>query len=373
MRILHVVPTYLPARRYGGPIFAVHGLCRALVQRGHEVEVFTTDVDGEGVSGVPTGTPVDLDGVRVTYFPTRFRRLYWSPPMKDGLADRIREFDLVHNHSVFLWPTAAAATAARVRKVPYVISPRGMLVHELIRRRSPLAKRAWIRLVEQRNFRSAAAIHFTSRLEADEARRVGLPIPRPFVVPNGIDLPPSVPVARDPATILFLGRITWKKGIDRIITALPMIPGARLIVAGNDDESLTPRLAELAERLRVTDRIEFTGPVGGDRKRDLLARATVVVLPSISENFGNVVLEAMAAAAPVVVTPEVGLADDVAKARAGLVSSGHPRDLAAAIARIVNDPEQRHEMGQRARKLVEETFTWPRIAERMEQEYARLL
>ena len=65
MRILHVVPTYFPARRYGGPIVAVHGLCKALAARGHEVHVFTTDVDGDATLDVPTDAPVNLDGVHV--------------------------------------------------------------------------------------------------------------------------------------------------------------------------------------------------------------------------------------------------------------------------------------------------------------------
>src|SRR5260370_12641261 len=79
VRILHVVPTYLPATRYGGPIFAVHGLCKALVARGHEVEVFTTNVDGDCVSDVPLGTGVQLDRVRWHSFLSTMRRLYYSP------------------------------------------------------------------------------------------------------------------------------------------------------------------------------------------------------------------------------------------------------------------------------------------------------
>lgn len=59
MRLLHVVPTYLPATRYGGPIYSVHGLCKALTAHGHEVYVFTTKVDGPGDSAVPLGQPVD--------------------------------------------------------------------------------------------------------------------------------------------------------------------------------------------------------------------------------------------------------------------------------------------------------------------------
>ena len=77
MNILYVVPTYLPATRYGGPIFAVHGLARALVERGHRVDVFTTNVDGDGESDVPLRERVDLDGVGVHYFSSPLRRLYW--------------------------------------------------------------------------------------------------------------------------------------------------------------------------------------------------------------------------------------------------------------------------------------------------------
>ena len=69
MRILHVVPSYLPAVRYGGPIFTVHGLCRALAAKGHELQVFTTNIDGPGITATPIATPVDLDGIQIRYFP----------------------------------------------------------------------------------------------------------------------------------------------------------------------------------------------------------------------------------------------------------------------------------------------------------------
>src|SRR5688572_27531957 len=110
MRILHVVPTYLPATRYGGPIYSVHGLCKALVELGHEVEVCTTSVDGPGDSVVPYEQPVLLDGVRVRYFRSaRLRRLYYAPDMKRYLREAMRAFDVLHLHSVFLWPTSMAA------------------------------------------------------------------------------------------------------------------------------------------------------------------------------------------------------------------------------------------------------------------------
>lgn len=334
---------------------AVHGLCRALVARGHDVTVFTTNVDGEAESDVPLDREVLLDGVRVRYFASTFRRLYVSPAMRTALQD-IDSFDLVHNHSVFLWPTMAAARAAKKLSVPYVISPRGMLVRDLIRRKSSFVKRAWIRLIERRNFANAAAIHFTSQRELDDARETRIPIPRPFVVPNGIDVIPRPDVPRDPNTVLYLGRINWKKGLDRLIAALPA--NAKLIVAGNDEENLTPKLRELA---RGRD-VEFRGAVYGDAKWELLARASAFVLPSLSENFGNVVVEAMMMSTPVIVSPEVGVASDVESAGAGVVT----RDFASAIGDLLRDPR---DYGRNGRALVESTFTWPAVAEGMEHEY----
>ena len=190
MKILHVVPTYYPAVRYGGPIRSVHGLASALAAQGHDVHVYTTNADGKGVLPVPLDRPVRLDGVNVWYFATSIgRRIYRSPEMRQALALNIANFDIVHLHSVFLWPTSAAAQAARRARVPYVLSPRGMLVGDLIRRKSSLAKRAWITLFERRNIEQAAAIHLTSEIEASELRALGFRCKRLAVVPNGIELP----------------------------------------------------------------------------------------------------------------------------------------------------------------------------------------
>jgi glycosyltransferase involved in cell wall biosynthesis len=375
VKILHVVPTYLPSRRYGGPIFAVHGLARALVARGHDVDVFTTNVDGDKNSDVPLGIRVDLDGVGVHYFPSPFRRLYWSPRLRIELRGSIAKYDVAHLHSLFLYPTAAAAREAQRSRVPYVISPRGMLVPELIAAKSRWTKTLWLRLIERGNFTGAAAIHFTTEREREDAQRTKMPVPASFVVPNGIVLggTAALPPPRDHDTILFLGRINWKKGIDRLIAALPHIDGARLVIAGNDEENLTPRLVELAQHLGVADRIEFIGAVSGPQKDDLLARATLLALASISENFGNVILEAMAAQTPVVVTAEVGLAEEVRRARAGIVVGSQPREIANAVNALLRDPDTRRSMGERGRHAVEARFTWPRVAAEMEAQYARLL
>src|SRR5262245_10518463 len=163
MRALHVVPSYLPAVRYGGPIYSVHGLCKALVARRHEVPVVTTNVDGPYATPVPLETAVDLDGVNVRYFPCGLgRRLYRSPAMARALGACISKFDVLHLHSVFLWPTLAAARAAIRADVPYLLAPRGMLVPDLIRRKSRIAKSLWISLYERKNIEDRKSTRLNS-------------------------------------------------------------------------------------------------------------------------------------------------------------------------------------------------------------------
>src|SRR5215472_4904468 len=248
MRILHVASTYLPSLR-GGPIFSVHGLCRSLAARGHEVQVFTTNIDGSGITSTPIGTPVDLDGVQIQYFPCPLvRRLYWAPALSRALHHSIGELDVVHLHSVFLWPTWAAARAARDAGVPYVLSPRGMLVKDLIARRSQLAKSAWIHLIERSNVEKAAALHLTSQLEGREIERFGWRLPRLAIIPNAIDEPLSQngKIASDVEAItsqqplvLFLGRLSWKKGLDRLLRAFAHTQFGIPAVVG-PDENLAP-------------------------------------------------------------------------------------------------------------------------------------
>jgi glycosyltransferase involved in cell wall biosynthesis len=417
LRLLHVVPTYLPAWRHGGPVLAVHGLCKALAARGHEVTVFTTDVHGATTLDVQRAAAVPLDGVNVWYFPVAFpRRLYRSPALAAALApggaEPVTSFDLVHLHSVFLWPPASAARAAEAAGVPYLVAPRGMLVADLLRRRGRRRKRLWIHLVERRTLAHAAALHATSELEAAEARRLGLDLPPVYVVPNGVDIPGGycleapranavdapprdgvdAPLVESPGPLagsalsplvaaalahrpllLFLGRLSWKKGLDRLLLALADLPGAALAIAGNDEEGYRAKLERLAAAAGVAGRVHYLGPVHGADKAALLRRADLLVLASYSENFGNVVLEAMAAGLPVVVTPEVGLAEVVREHGAGTVCDGDPPRLAAALRQLLDDPQARRAMGRRGAEAAARRFGWETVAARMEEVYGEIL
>jgi glycosyltransferase involved in cell wall biosynthesis len=374
MRVLHVVPTYLPAVRYGGPIYSVHALCRALGDRGHNVHVYTTNVDGPSLSDVPLSECVIRDGVKIKYFPCGVgRRIYRSPMMGRALKANVGDFDILHLHSVYLWPTLAAAHAARSANVPYVLAPRGMLVRNLIERKSRLLKTAWIALFERANVSRAAAVHVTSALEQTELEKLGLPARRVVIVANGIEVSDAIHRCqrrtRQFPYVLSLGRINWKKGLDRLIAAMAYAPNTDLLIAGNDEENYQPRLEAMVRELNLSARVQFLGPVGNDEKWELMRSAALFALPSYSENFGIAALEAMACGCPVVVTRDVGLAQAIGEAGAGLIVGGSAKEIGTAISDLIADPSRLSAMGTVGKTLASQQFSWAQIAEQMEQVY----
>lgn len=385
MRILHVVPTYLPATRYGGPIVAVHSLCRALVARGHAVEVFTTSIDGPVDTAVPYDRPVMLDGVKIRYFASRrLRRLSYAPSLMQSLHDEISGANVVHLHSAFLWPTWRAARLSHKRRIPYVMSPRGMLVKTLIASRNRLIKSAWIALIERSNMEQAAAIHATSAIEADEIKKFGWRLPRIAVVPNGVDAieqkarqdAPTADIAAlagQQPLVLFFGRLARVKGLDRLLRAFARTRRGTLAIVGNDYEGLAAGLSEMARQLKIDGRVRIVPRTITDAEKEcMFAAARVFVLPSYSESFGNVVLEAMQRGLPVIVTPEVGAAEVVQESGGGLVATGDAQSLGAAIDRLTEDADRSAAMGEAGRRHVSERYGWPGVAARMEALYDEL-
>jgi glycosyltransferase involved in cell wall biosynthesis len=375
MRILHVVPTYLPATRYGGPIHSVHGLCRGLVEAGQSVDVLTTSVDGDQDSDVPHETPVGLDGVQITYFRSRVgRRLYWAPAMERALERTIRQYDVLHLHAVYLWPTNMAARVAQNAGVPYVISPRGMLVPELVSRKNAWVKNGWLTLIESLTLAHAAHVHMTSARELEDARRLPLPLPSPVIVPNGVSGPERgfraqiserarALIAGGPY-VLFLGRVHWKKGLPRTVEALRGTT-MRLLVCGPDDEGFASELRKLASDLGVGEQVRIESAVAGADKWALLEAARCVVLASDNENFGNVVPEAMWMKTPVVVSDQTGAAEVVQRAGAGLVCERTPEAVRAALLELWQNDAARAAMGEAGERYARDNLTWRSVAEQM--------
>jgi glycosyltransferase involved in cell wall biosynthesis len=300
--------------------------------------------------------------------------------MGRALDRMIPQFDIVHLHAVFLWPMWAAAVACRKTGVPYLISPRGMMVKELIRLKSRVAKTAWINLIERSNLERAAAIHVTAEIEALELRKFGFSLPPLVTIPNGVDLPPTEQpwamdaeirslVQRQPL-LLYLGRINWKKNLLELVRAMTEVPQGHLIIVGNDEDAYASKIETLTASLGLSERITvLPRSVLGADKEALLRACRIFVLPSLSENFGNAALEATVRGKAIVVSEGAGIAAVVREHQCGLICHPNAKDIARSINSLLGDPHLSTSMGERGRKAALSNYSWPVIARRMSGVY----
>lgn len=376
MRILIFAPNYLPATRYGGPVRSAHGLARGLVDLGHRVDVLTTDVDGPERLDVALDQPTEMDGVQVHYCPIAApRRVYFSPALARRAAGLLPRADAVHVNGMFLWPGPHLSQAARRAGKALVISPRGMLMPEMVAGRSRLVKQSWIALQERRNLAAATAIHVTSDSEAKGLRAMGLDLAPVSVIGNGVDLPDRQPTQAEIDAIwgdvppgrrvAFLARLDWTKGVGMAIEAARAHPQAEIRLAGHDQIGLR---VELERQLRRDDGSlagAFLGPLDGMHKWAFLAGADVLLVPSVRESFGMSVAEAMAMGTPVIATEGVGAATLLNRLDPGLVMPREQAALSAALAALLSDDTRRMAIGQAARAMARTELSWTGIAAQM--------
>jgi glycosyltransferase involved in cell wall biosynthesis len=365
LRVLHVVPSYAPAYRYGGTVTAVEGLARAQAELGAEVEVVTTGADGDRELDVLSGAALRRDSVSVRYFRRRWpHRLYRAAGMRRYFAGAVAGFDLLHLHSVFLLPTALAAAAARGARVPYVLSPHGMLSGALIAARNTHAKRLWIALIERRNLRHAAGVIASSTHEIEGLRTLDLGAARMETLALGVEPRDAAPAWRG-RRLLYLGRLNWKKNLASLIDAVANCGDVELLICGPDDEGLAPALRARVAAAGVAQRIEIRGAIATEEKWALIEASSALVLPSLDENFGLVVAEAMASARPVITTAGVGAAEHVQAAAAGVIAqASDAAALARAIETVLSDPEAARAMGARGQEYARRVLDWRAIAAR---------
>jgi glycosyltransferase involved in cell wall biosynthesis len=388
MRVLHVIPSLSPTS--GGPSFALPAMARALLP--HEIRLIaaTTDDDGPGrhLSRVTHGVETPQDGWSALYFPKQTEFYKVSLPLRGWLRAHVTEFDVVHIHAVFSFASLVAGHAAAAQGVPYIVRPLGVLNRWGMENRRKLVKALSFRLFDLPMLKKAAAMHYTSRMEMEDAARFGLTnLQR--VIPIGIDLAPfdslpprSVFSAHFPETaatrnLLFLSRIDVKKGLDLLINAFakisPSQTNTRLIICGDGDPALIGKLKTMATAGGVADRITWAGQVTGELRLAAFSAAELFVLPSHSENFGIALLEAMAAGLPCLSTDQVALAADAVRDNAVLLTSREPAAIAARLQALLDSPEQCHLLGQSARILARCDYSLPAMGKALQNLYREVV
>jgi glycosyltransferase involved in cell wall biosynthesis len=351
-----------------------------LSMNGVTVHVAATDDDGPGRRlPVAHGIAIADSGGTCFYFPRQLRFYSFSWPLTRWLARHIREYDVVHIHALFSYPTTVAAWLAVRAGVPYLLRPLGTLARWGLDTRRPLLKRWSLALIERRLLRRAAAVQATSEQEKTEIL-VACPQCHAVVIPNPVEMPAAlVPRVRDPkpAVILFLSRIDPKKGLEILLRAFDSVAaisaGLRLVVAGDGASEYVASIHRLAAALAARDRIAFTGNVEAERKQALFAEADLFVLPSHSENFGVAVVEAMSNGVPVLISPHVGIHNEVEGAAAGRTVPCTVEAVAQAIGEMMDDPAGLVRMGENGRRLAMERYSPELVARLLIDEYEAVL
>lgn len=385
MKVLHVIPG-LP-KAAGTSVFCCE-LCGGLSQAGCECEIAVQRLDDDVYPVRPAVAVLEAgDG---------FRCLPFRP-------------DLVHIHALWNPFLHRAAVWARKAKIPIVYSPHGMLTPWALGQKR-LKKWTALALYQYWDLRNAALIHVTAESESRDVRRLGLTNPL-VVLPLGVGVTPEPPTLRhnNPRIALFVSRVHPKKGLFNLVDAWALLkrrPATigdwRFVIAGPDEEGCAAAVMARANAAGVGGDFELVGPIFGRQKEDLYAHADLFVLPTFSENFGVVVIEALAHGCPVITTKGAPWAELENCGNAGMrqchnegdgnkaiTQSGNPafqpgragwwidigvEPLADALreAMALTD-EERWAMGRNGRILVETKYTWPAITTQMKSAYERVL
>lgn len=380
LRILFALPAYWPAVAFGGPVWVARELAAGLTRLGHSVTVVTTTLMDLERRPSPRSSSRSADGIAVTYLgtPLRYRWMGIPPTLPLWLRHLRPRPDVVHLFGFRdVVTTVTAAWAGRAR-IPYVLEPLGMYVPRF---RSLGPKRVFDAILGRHVAERAARVIATSDLERRELVARGVPAERIVVRPNGFPpvsenagagaLRSRLGLAGDEPLLLYVGRISYKKGLDLLLEALVDLPDAHLALVGPDDHDGTmATVRSITKTHGLERRVHVLGPVDSDQPRAIYADADVFVLPSRNENFGNVAAEAAAAGTPVVLTDRCGVAE-LLDDRGALVVPCEIGAIRDAVARLLADAELRGRLGAGGAEVAREV-SWDEVVRRQEQVYLDL-
>ncbi len=384
MRILHVVPGISP--KYGGPT-NIPGLLRGLIRHGVDTTLVTTDNDPEGRLDVPLNVPVVRDGVPQVFhhvWPLG-SRFGFAPSLVTTLERTLAGYDLVHIHWLYNFACMAAARSAVSAGVPFVVQPRASLDPHM-RKKNDVLKRAYLATLGRPLLTRAAAIVFTAE---DERALASYGSRRPeWVIPNGIDmagyerLPPrgtfraAFPALEGPF-LLFLGRLSRQKGLDLLLPAFQRLlrarPDLRLVVAGPGHEGYEREVHTMAHALGLADKVLFPGLITGDLKLAAFVDADLFVLPSYAENFGGVIIEALACGLPVVISDQVNIHRELSVTGAAKVVSCSIDAVASGIESALLDERARGRIAELGPAVVRAKYSWDAIIPTLVARYADVI
>jgi glycosyltransferase involved in cell wall biosynthesis len=344
----------------GGVVRSVLDFCQVFAALGNPTTLVTgdaTDVPAEWASSTGQGIPrlIAINPPR-----GKFALLHRSD--KARLREALADAQVLHLHTPWEPSNLQAAALARQAGVPFVLSAHGMLDDWSMAQKA-FKKRAYLKLAGSKLLRRAARVHFTAQAELNQARK-WLASDNGVVLPLVMDLSPFenlpgpdlarqrfAPLRQADTKLLFLSRVHPKKGVDLLIQALAELRRrgctASLLIAGPGEQQYVESLKKLAAELGVGENVQFCGMIRGEEKLSLYQAADLFVLPTSQENFGLVLIEALACRLPVITTQGVDIWKELQSAGA-MITDRSPLAIALAIENMLADPalNQRREQGR---------------------------
>lgn len=367
------------SRRAGGPFESIRGLTLGLKATGMDVHVI----------GIRDESTADDIAAWSPILPVAIRRLgptaFGYAPGYERHLKRI-DPELVHCHGIWMYSALVSLRWGRRTRRPYVVSPHGMLDPWAVRHmqwKKTIARHCY----QWEQLRRAACVRVLCNAERDAVRGLGFRVPV-CTIPNGVSLPADTVLpapwddeaVRGRHVLLYVGRIHPKKNAMGLLRAWDharqQSKSARewvLIVVGWDQLGYEGKLRAFVDERGLSNSVVFPGPLYGDAKLAAYGHASAFALPSRSEGLPVSVLEAWSHRLPVLLTPHCNLPEGVA-CGAAIETSLTTDDLTRGLLQLMAmTPDERGAMGERGRSLVEQKFTWTRIATRMAEVYRWLL
>ena len=346
----------------GGSVRAALNVSKGLVEHGADVVVAATEGPGDSLDYLAR----DYANVRYELFPRASpTHNFRSPSLHRWLRGNVGDFDVVEIHGTHNFVPLYTSWTCRGQGAPYVVRPHGSLEPFDLEKHS-LPKRIYGPLVVRPMLDHAESLVLTSELEAERVVTYGAR-PQKVVVPlpveplrgnfDGPGFRARYRIPADAFVVLFLGRIDYKKGLPFLVASLARLksewPSLWFLLAGGGEASYVSAVDDLLARHGMTSWTTRCGFVSGDAKASAFAASDLFALPSLNENFGIVVVEAMHAGLPLLVSDEVHIHDAVAAGGAGVVCKPSAESCYDSLRALLRDPEKLSAMATRSRELAQ--------------------
>jgi len=375
MKILHVIPSYYPALNAGGPITTSYQLNNSLIKKPNiEINVLTTDAGG------PRSKPINILDLKPNFYlyPVIMEKscTYIRGNISFGLLKKLSKLiiwsDIIHLNATFSFSTIPTLYYCRKWNKPLIWTLHGAILDDTQRDvfdpqpfYIKFLKSIWIKICNEFIDPKNMVIHVTSEQELN-ATKNKFSKATFILIPHGVELPNLDNQNKkwklnNSLHILYIGRLAPVKGIENLLRAVKLINiPMNLYIYGSGNIDYENKLKKLTKELNLMDKVLFMGVVDGKEKEKAFLEADICIVPSYSENFGMVVIEALSYSIPVIVSRSLSW-QDIEKVGCGFSVENDPLNLAKAIEIAYQSPLE--EMGKKGRVWVENNYSWESIAD----------